>query len=334
MDRDLQLRSFEIRASESAHVVARFDSASLANPFRQRATYFVESATPSAANLSLGRGRTALVSVEFTVPTADALPAHIQHVVRFAPDSLIAMRRDDGTVSPDLVAISEPIASAHSRIVIGAPVKGGPWRCGNGLAYNNSHSSLYPFRTAVMHVPQRFGCDFSKVDSAGNTLPNPFPDTISNNIFYGYGAPVVAVADGAIAHVTDGIPENIPQANGSIRMAVPLTNETVSGNWISLRIADSIYAFYAHLQPGSIRVREGQRVHRGQVIALLGNAGNAVGPHLHFHVGNRNSLNGGDAVPHVYRSFELLGTVAPATAGVPQRRMNQLLADGAVARFP
>jgi murein DD-endopeptidase MepM/ murein hydrolase activator NlpD len=66
-------------------------------------------------------------------------------------------------------------------------------------------------------------------------------------MFYGYGAEVIAVADGVVTHVTDGIPDNVPQSDGSTRLAVPFSNATVSGNWISLRIADSVYAFYAHL---------------------------------------------------------------------------------------
>jgi murein DD-endopeptidase len=334
MDRDVRIQSVAVRDANSSVLVALYDSSALANPFRQRATYYVESAASSFANLLLAHGRTAFVSVDFVVPGPGALPLEIQHLVTFAPDSLLAMRRDDGSVSTELIARSEPRATGQPVRVIAAPVRGGPWRCANGLAYDNAHSSLYPYRTSAMRVPQRFGCDFFKVDSAGNTLPNPFPDTIANAMFYGYEQPVVAVADGEITHVTDGVPENVPQADGSTRMPVPLTNETVSGNWIALRIADNTYAFYAHLKPGSIRVRNGQRVRRGEVLGLLGNSGNAVGPHLHFHLGNRNALNESDAVPYVFHTFELLTKESGAFGKQGEHRSGQLLGNGASVRFP
>jgi hypothetical protein len=53
-------------------------------------------------------------------------------------------------------------------------LRGGPWRCGNGLAFDNAHAAVYPFRVAQLRVPQRFGCDFLKTDSAGSMLPNRF----------------------------------------------------------------------------------------------------------------------------------------------------------------
>ncbi len=44
------------------------------------------------------------------------------------------------------------------------------------------------------------------------------------------------------------------------------------------------YAFYAHLIPDSHRVKEGERVSRGQVLGLLVNSEIQVTPHLHFQL--------------------------------------------------
>ncbi|HEY0160965.1 MAG TPA: helix-turn-helix domain-containing protein [Thermoanaerobaculia bacterium] len=62
---------------------------------------------------------------------------------------------------------------------------------------------------------------------------------------------------------------------GSIETPMPLTNANVSGNWVSLDLGNGRYAFYAHLQPGSIRVKAGDRVRAGAILGLLGNSGTA-----------------------------------------------------------
>ena len=85
--------------------------------------------------------------------------------------------------------------------------------------------------------------------------------------------------------VKDGIPENVPGANSR---AVPITLETVGGNHVIIDIGGGHYAFYAHLKPGGIRVKLGDKVKRGQVIGLVGNTGNSTEPHLHFHISDGN----------------------------------------------
>ena len=60
------------------------------------------------------------------------------------------------------------------------------------------------------------------------------------------------------------------------------------------------------------RVKVGDKVRKGQVVALVGNSGNAVGPHLHFQVGNEYRLNGGDfngneGLPFLLDSFVVAG---------------------------
>ena len=49
-------------------------------------------------------------------------------------------------------------------------------------------------------------------------------------------------------------------------------------------IGEGNYAFYAHLKTGSVKVKAGDQLSAGQVIATLGNTGNTDAPHLHFHV--------------------------------------------------
>ena len=63
--------------------------------------------------------------------------------------------------------------------------------------------------------------------------------------------------------------------------AIPITLDTVAGNTITLDLSGQ-FAYYFHLQPGSLRVKAGDRVRRGQLLASVGASGDAREPHLHF----------------------------------------------------
>ena len=56
------------------------------------------------------------------------------------------------------------------------------------------------------------------------------------------------------------------------------------GNWIDVRHSDGKVVRYGHLQQGSISVRQGMSVSKGQVIAGVGNSGWNTGPHLDLRV--------------------------------------------------
>ncbi len=86
-----------------------------------------------------------------------------------------------------------------------------------------------------------------------------------------------------------------------------MTFRNVPGNSVTLDIGRGHYAHYMHLQPGSLRVKVGDRVRRGQVLGLVGNAGSSFLPHLHFEVTNSPVLLSGDGVPYVFKSFGVTG---------------------------
>jgi murein DD-endopeptidase MepM/ murein hydrolase activator NlpD len=54
------------------------------------------------------------------------------------------------------------------------------------------------------------------------------------------------------------------------------------GNLVVLQHANKVTTHYAHCE--SIRVRPGQHVNAGQIIATVGNTGHSTGPHLHFEL--------------------------------------------------
>ncbi|MDG3585688.1 M23 family metallopeptidase [Galbibacter sp. CMA-7] len=138
-----------------------------------------------------------------------------------------------------------------------------------------------------------------KLDNDGKTAVS---DRNKVTDWYGYNADVLAVSDGEVAAIETGFRDSKyidqhPKHNAS----------NATGNYIALDIGNGNYVFYEHLKFGSIRVKTGQKVKKGDVIASLGFTGQATGPHLHFHVANANSPLGAEGVPFEFEEYTVLG---------------------------
>lgn len=93
--------------------------------------------------------------------------------------------------------------------------------------------------------------------------------------YFAFGKDILAPADGVVVDVIDGVRDNPPGARNIYSLL---------GNAVVIQHQANEYSVLAYLKQNSIRVRVGQQVTRGQVIAQCGNSGNSVEPSLHFHV--------------------------------------------------
>ncbi len=265
----------------------------------------------------IGGGLRAVVFAWITIEAGKA-PSHLEHRLGW---KLVDDADDTSLDCTTLPVEAEPV-------VIHAPLRGDGWLAANGPANMSGHRrSMIPIGGAV-HIAQRFAIDWVQLRNDGQTFAG---DKLDNKNYRCYGTDALAVADGTVVDVKDGIPENIPGSR-----AVPITLETVAGNHVILDLGRGRYAFYAHLQPGKIRVKLNDRVQPGQVLGLVGNSGNATEPHLHFHVCDRNSPLGSEGLPYHLASFEVLGKGfgwRPSNAPPAQLRSNEQPLQNVVVRF-
>ena len=100
----------------------------------------------------------------------------------------------------------------------------------------------------------------------------------------------------------------------------------------------SRYAFYAHFRKGSIPVKVGDRVKRGDLLGKLGNSGNSSAPHLHFHISDANSPLGSEGLPYSFQSFEVQGKgwgwKPGSTNSTSEKREMEMPLELEVIRFP
>ena len=247
---------------------------------------------PGATEKSkLAGGTMAVVYMWATLDTESAVPTAIRQ----------RLSVKIGTYPEEMTLETAAIQVGRGSVAISSPLRGTHWLAGNGPSSTSGHRrALIPIDGHAA-IAQRFAIDWVRIRDEGKTFQG---DEKDNKNYYAYGNDALAVADGVVTEVKDGIPENVPGINSR---AVPITLETVGGNHVILDIGGGHFAFYAHLQPGSLRVKLGDKVRRGQVVGLVGNSGNSTEPHLHFHIENGSSPLGAEGLPYSLASFEVVG---------------------------
>lgn len=203
----------------------------------------------------------------------------------------------------------EVTLALQPAMVIEPPLRGDHnWLVSEGAGNAHSHhwGSLLALN-GVVTLPQRFAIDFVGLNGQGHALPVTLdsPRASKNPEWFGYDAEVLAVADGVVRDSRDGEPDGQPLTKKP--ESTNLTARGLYGNFVVLEIAPGVFAHYAHLRPGSVGVHASQHVHRGDVIAHLGDSGNSAAPHLHFHISNKPVFEESEGLPFRFAHFTLEG---------------------------
>jgi len=256
-----------------------------------------ESPSLAAGTRVIGEGHAAMVFFDLTLEPGVSPPKELRHRFSFS------VTRKNGeiierTVDSIVVTVDEEAAP-----LLHAPLRGSGWVAFNALGAEDHRRSLNAV-DGRERIPQRFAIDWMRIGPDGRLFHD---DNKANAHFYGFGADVLAVADGRVADLKNGLPDNVGSTERSARN---ITLDNVFGNYVFLDLGHGRFALYAHLQSGSLRVKLGDAVKAGQVLALLGNSGNSDAPHLHFHLVDAASPMGSEGIPYQLYTFTQLGVVA------------------------
>lgn len=247
-------------------------------------------------------------------PNAAAVPCRIAHRVT------VELTGVEG--KPRVVTVAAPLpVGDRPAIVIRPPLRGPRWfDLDSCCAAIGAHrfTLLTPF--GRYRDPETFAIDYVQLTEGGRTYTGDIK--VLRN-WPSYGKPIYAVADGRVSSIENGLPDIVP---GGKPAGLPASQ--AGGNYVIQKIADGQYAFYAHMIPGSVRVRAGQMVRAGQLLGRLGNSGNSDGPHLHFQIMSAPSALDAAGLPFVYDDVWLEGRFV-GTA----RAADELFLDGGRHRF-
>lgn len=238
------------------------------------------------ANRLLDAGRSAIAFMCIAFDGKATVPTQLRHRVHLEDAS------NDGPV----------ISVQRQRLpVFGAPLTGSDWHPYSGPNLNSHHRMGVMVVGGVAQNARRFAVDWLKVKNG--ELYSGDPRDVKS--YFGYGEKLFAVADGTVVEATDMYPDNIPKTVAGFEPALPITMENVAGNRVVIALANGQFAQYMHMQPGSVRVKRGDRVQRGQWIGQVGNSGDSRKPHLHFQLVNSAQAFAGEGMPFVIDHFQM-----------------------------
>jgi hypothetical protein len=232
-----------------------------------------------------------------TIPDGSPLPESLLHVVaghsvRIGSDVSMRVARTRVDGSPPTV--------------LSPPLRGAGYAAADGCCDSIRHVRALLSLDGRFYLAQRFAIDWERIDDTGRIFTGDPKLVKSYRI---YGQPVLAVADGEVVGSRNDLKDQLP---GALPQHLPL--EQADGNFAIIKLRDGVYALYAHMVKGSVRVSAGQRVHRGQQIGEVGNTGNTSAPHLHFQLMDRPDALAANGLPYVFERYEVTAVDLAGTA--------------------
>jgi hypothetical protein len=283
----LTVNEVKVEDGETGGVVGDLDATQLRNRLQPAGT------REGADHLEPGQAATIFIHV---ITDGDAAPRTLVHEVSVT----------SAAMPPGKDQMTERLATTkvddRTLPVLSAPLRGERFIAADGCCDAVRHTrALLPVNGQPV-ISQRYAIDYEQADAQNRIFTGDPKDPASYAIF---GKEVLAVADGAVVGTRNDLLEQTP---GTYPAGIPI--DEADGNFVVLDVGNGFYVNYAHMQPGSVRPKLGDKVKRGEVIGLVGNTGNSFAPHMHLHVMDGPSPLASQGLPYLYDHFTITGQVA------------------------
>ncbi len=296
------LTRLDVLDAQGGTVVASFDADTIAKRLVVH--------DRSAARGTLGAAQSGVVYLHVRAPATSPVSVALEHRLSVVLNGKALVE----------TAAHVDVAPA-TDLVLDPPLRGARYIAGDGCCDSTRHIRATLPVNGAMYTAQRFAIDWEELDDRGRIYAGDPKKPASYVI---YDQPVHAVADAWVVAAVDGLPNTLP---GALPANLPF--EHADGNHVVLDLGGGRFALYAHLAPGSVDVKAGERVRRGDVLGHVGTSGNSSEPHLHFQVTDGASTFASNGLPYLLSRFVV------RERGVSTAAFDQATTDGKpIAREP
>lgn len=158
---------------------------------------------------------------------------------------------------------------------------------------------MYPIKTDKLRVTSKYG-------KREYTYRGKRVKDFHNGIDLIGGTEILATADGEVVSTRN---EGKQYGNGC---------------YVRIKHSNGLYTLYYHLKSGSVTVKKGEKVTKGQVIGIIGKTGKATGVHLHYQIDKGSSASAIDPTKYVLNGKEIVEE-APTPPKKPKDPVNESL---------
>lgn len=252
-----------------------------------------------APTATLRPSETALVWLDVALDESAGIPTDIGHTVGIT----VAAPAPPLTQPTMTETIAATVVDNRKPVTVSPPLTGNGWLAVNACCDMNPHRMAANPINGSLWVAERYAIDYLRLTQDGRVFNGDKADPRS---YPGFGADVHAVADGTVVAVVDGLAEQVPGV-----APTGLALDQYAGNRVIQDIGGGNFVMYAHLQTGSVKVSQGDRLTTGQSLGNVGNTGNTDAPHLHFQLMSSPDPLRSNGIPFVFDRFRLDARVAP-----------------------
>ena len=129
-------------------------------------------------------------------------------------ENTLVVEADGDPKNAQRIPLGELAIRKTGAALIDEPFTGDRWFAANGPSNTSLHRRAVIVLDGKPRVPERYAIDWIKLGDDGNSYSG---DQYKNSSYHAYNVPILAVADGKIVSLKDGLPENVPHSRAKSR---------------------------------------------------------------------------------------------------------------------